>query len=172
MESIENVIDAWLVEKLTESIGTGSDYATLKVKRIEAAILRTQKDWESWTLPGIGIATRIEQWQADEHIGGNIVLSNNIPYVLTIVVNGEEATAISNARTILARLKDALKTFHADVGALTTDTDEQVERVYFFKSRHAEDAGRIRLRKYDDVKNGGMKYIAIDLSVVITTIGG
>lgn len=168
-EAIENVIDTWLIEQFTAEMGSGSSYANNKLSQVETAILRSPKDWETWTFPALGISNRFVTRSAQMH---PFALDKAITYLLTFVTYGTESAAIQASRTLLTRAEIALATIKGSVNSITNDYGEQCQQMIFYASREFGEAGSSRMRKYIDPTKAGKWFIAQDISVVITTTTG
>jgi hypothetical protein len=169
MEAIENVIDAWLIEKFTEQMGSSSAYTNTKLVQIETAILRTPKDWEAWNFPAMAISNRLVERDAGMH---PLRLEKSITYLLTFVTNDTEGAAIVKSRTLLTRAERALLALHGSLNGIVNDYGERAKQLLFYKSPQSPHAGASRLRKYSDPKNASKWFVAQDISIVINTITG
>ena len=173
MEAIENVIDEWLITQFIGAMGSSSSYTTLKLKQVDTAILRNSKDWESWTFPALGISNRFVTRHPDGHIGPeNIPISKRITYLLTFVTYGTESTAIQTSRTLLARAEIALNTMRQGMGSIFNIYEEKVEKLTYYSTSEAPEAGSSRMRKYIDPNASGKWFVAQDISVVFVTTTG
>ena len=172
-EAIENVIDDWLRTKFIAEMGSGSSYGTLKLSYIDTGILRTPKDWESWTFPALGYSNRISLRTADQHIGGVIHVSKPITYTLTFVTYGAQSEAIRSSRTLLARaevLFNVLSTTSGALSSLVSDYNTRCTAISWFNGSRTQkekvEAGMSRLRSYIDPASANKWFCAQDFSVV------
>ncbi len=173
MEAIENVIDEWLITQFSGAMGSSSSYTTLKLKQIDTAILRTPKDWEAWIFPALGVSNRFVTRHPEGHmLSTEIAISKRITYLLTFVTYGTESTAIQTSRTLLARAEIALNAMRQAMGSLSNDYEEKVEKLTYYSTSEAPDAGSSRMRKYVDPTTSGKWFVAQDISVVFVTATG
>lgn len=176
-EYIEKAINAWLLSFFAAKMGQGSAVTTLKLEDIKIASLRSQRDWEGWQLPALGIANRLAYRTAAGHGGGRVRLYRALPYLLTFVVMGDEQEIVAdNLQTLLHRAESHFRNLtHADTATIQSADGEVFRGLRYYAATGDTDAerqaGLTRLRFYEDPRTKKI-YGAGDYSIAILTTTG
>ena len=177
---IEKSIDTWLLSFFALKMGSGSDYADLKLEDIRIASLRTQSDWVDWQLPALGCARRYARRRIAGHGPAKPKLYRVNPYALTFVVKGDTQDEASDLLLeLLARAESTLRSITpADIGgAITTDNGGRFIKLLYYESTDPDatvderQAGFTRTRFYRDPADNRI-FGAGDYNIVFLTTTG
>ena len=103
--------DALLVDYLREELGSNSDYNTLVVnnERIFSTIIKSPNDWRDWQLPSVIVMGNKTFRNPGPHGDGEAHYDKQLPYLVVVLVDGDQVTAVRDAKILEQRVAEALR---------------------------------------------------------------
>lgn len=108
-ESLWHDLDAWQVNIINEAMGMGSDYATLKLKRVAPALRWNAMDWQEWPKPGVAVISFSLEREGGPHGDGDAHLTKQYHAIWLALTEGTEANSIRDAKILVARMEALLR---------------------------------------------------------------
>lgn len=130
MASTWENIDNWLLVNLKAQMGADSAYTTIKLASYHDEILTAPQQWEPLTLPAAFVESSMVNIAEAEH--GIGTPNENLSYrygISVVALCPTKAQAKSQARTLVARLRQFLYYTYANLPALAASEGEKVEDV-------------------------------------------
>lgn len=103
--------DQELKSLIEAQMGRSSAYTTLKLATIKATLIEGPQDWKEWTLPACAISSPLVAYQdARRHGDGLPHYEKMYRYGALFIVEGNQESAVSQAKTLIKRCEKALRT--------------------------------------------------------------
>jgi hypothetical protein len=108
-EALGALLDAYLVAELLSRLGQHSSYSDLQVETALATIVRDQEDWRAWARPALVVTCRSVRRAPGPHGDGDLHIGKRYNYVVATICDGDQASALRDARILERRLELALR---------------------------------------------------------------
>lgn len=126
-ESIWNAIDEYLSDHIKNNLGLQSSYTTLPIETAIATAIQSVRDWEEWQLPAVAIVgTRARRTFGGHKGDGKRHYDKSLPYRIVAIVEGDQATATTKAKTLEKRLE--VMTHTLQFNTIVADDGERVQK--------------------------------------------
>lgn len=91
-------------------MGKASAYTTLKLATVKATVIEGPQDWKEWILPACAIASPMALYEdAKRHGDGLPHYIKRYRYGALFIVEGDQESAVANAKTLVKRCEKALR---------------------------------------------------------------
>lgn len=126
-ESLWHDLDAWQVDIIKAAMGQDSGYATLKLARVDTALVWDLQVWLDWPKPAVAVISFMEERQPGPHGDGIAHFTKRYPSIWLAVTEGTQADAKRDAKILVKRMETLARGLYKQ--ALTIPADGSGERV-------------------------------------------
>lgn len=114
-ESLWVDLDDALKDYFIEAMGVDSDYTSLQLKDVFCTVIQDISDFEDRPKPSMAIVGRHMIRESGEHGGEVIHYDRQMPYIIAIATEGDQETAVRNAKILEARLETVVRDLRLDL---------------------------------------------------------
>lgn len=125
-ESLWHDLDAYQVDIIDTAMGQASAYSTLKLARVDTALVWDWKEWTEWPKPAVAVMSFAAERGPGPHGDGEVHFDKQYPTIWVALTEGAQSDAKRDAKILVKRMEQLLRGLYDN---LTIDADESGERV-------------------------------------------
>lgn len=122
-ESLWHDLDAWQVALIDEAMGQDSDYATLKLERVDTALVWDWQEWTEWPKPAVAVVSFALDREPGPHGDGNAHFTKQYHTIWLALTEGTQANAKRDAKILMARLEASLRESYKQAFTIAPDSN-------------------------------------------------
>ncbi|MCC6457276.1 MAG: hypothetical protein IT328_20145 [Caldilineaceae bacterium] len=126
-ESLWHDLDAWQVGIIDAAMGEDSEYDTLKLARVDTALVWDLQVWMEWPKPAVAVMSFMETREPGPHGDGIAHFTKRYPTIWLAVTEGTQANAKRDAKILVKRMETLARGLYQQ--AFTLPADDSGERV-------------------------------------------
>lgn len=134
-ESLWHDLDAWQVSIIDEAMGEDSAYATLKLQRVDTALVWDWKEWTDWPKPAVAVMSFAAEREGGPQGDGNANFTKIYPTIWMVLTEGTQSDAKRDAKILIKRMEELLRTLYQ---GLTIPADDSGENLVNFRVGRSE----------------------------------
>lgn len=114
-ESLWVDLDDYLKQYFIETMGEDSDFTTLQLQDVFCTIIQDINDFEDRPKPSLAIVGRNMLRRNGGHGDGEVHYDRQIPYLIVFVTEGDQETAVRDAKILDARAEKVIRDLRLDL---------------------------------------------------------
>lgn len=133
-ESLWHELDAWQVAKIRDAMGQNSSYETLRLQKVDTALVWDYREWSSWPKPAVAVISYAAERDPGPHGNGEAEFTKYYPTVWLALTEGKQADAIRDTKILLARLEMLIQDLYAELDLPASDDGERLVNLHVARS--------------------------------------